>query len=190
MVKKGSIIVVSAPSGAGKSTLCTEIRKRIPTLSYSVSYTTRAPRKGEENGKDYNFISVDEFKSGIDKGLWAEYAEVHGNYYGTSKEYLERAIEEGKDILLEIDVQGAGQVKSQIDEALLVFINPPSMEELEKRLTKRGTDSPEVIEKRLLAAKGEMDQAEKFDVVITNDVFSDAADEFHEIIIEKTKSEK
>lgn len=182
MTKKGKIFVVCAPSGAGKSTLCTQIRKLTPSLSYSVSYTTRAARKGEEDGSDYFFVTIEEFKKGIKEDQWAEWAKVHDNYYGTSKKYLEDALIKGLNILLEIDVQGAKQIKEKIPEAVSIFILPPSFDELRNRLEKRGTETKEVIEKRLKAAKGEIAQSKDFDYQVINDDFDTAAKELMDIM--------
>lgn len=186
MVKNGSVIVVSAPSGAGKSSLCSDLREKIPSLSYSVSYTTRNPRKNEKDGVDYFFVTAEEFEKGIEKGKWAEWAFVHGNYYGTSKEYLENAVSKGINVLLEIDVQGAKQIKEKLPESVLIFILPPSFEELKNRLLKRNTDSIEVIEKRLKAAKSEIDQSAFFDKKIINDIFEKAAWDLFSYVKDKT----
>lgn len=183
MGKKGKVFVVSAPSGAGKSTLCSYLRKEIPSLSYSVSYTTRGPRKGEKDGQDYFFIDREEFERRIKEDKWAEWADVHGNFYGTSKGFLKRATDKGTDILLEIDVQGAKQIKEKFPEAVLVFILPPSVEELKNRLVKRNTDSKEVIEKRMAAADHEIAQSKHFDYKIINDVFEEAADQLVNLVI-------
>jgi len=187
---KGNIFVISAPSGAGKSTLCRYIREHLPEILYSVSYTTRTPRKGEVDGEDYFFVSEDEFKLGIEKDRWAEWAFVHGNYYGTSRGYLERSVEKGCNILLEIDVQGARQIKEKIPESVLIFILPPSIEELQKRLVKRATDSQEVIKKRLDAAAFEMSQCDKFDYSVVNDSFKKACAELLNIFNINMKADK
>lgn len=182
MNKKGKVFVVSAPSGAGKSSLCSYLVKECPFISLSVSYTTRQPRKGEENGKDYFFTDEKKFKESIEKDDFVEWAEVHGNYYGTSREYLVESAENGSDILLEIDVQGAAQIKEKIPEAVLIFILPPSIEELKNRLEKRGTDSEEVIQRRLEAVDFEMSKADMFDHKIVNDDFNKAAEDLVALI--------
>jgi len=151
--KPGRLFIVSAPSGAGKSTLCRAIRDRLPDLLYSISYTTRRPRDGEQNGVDYYFIARDEFEKGIDCGQWAEWAEVHDNYYGTSAERLDRCLSGGQDILLDIDVQGMRQIIKKYPAGITIFIMPPSLEVLKERLQSRGTDSAETIALRLKNAK-------------------------------------
>lgn len=167
--RRGRLFVVSAPSGAGKTTLCRGLRDHFGDIAYSVSYTTRAPREGERDGIDYHFISVAEFRRGIETGRWAEWAEVYGNYYGTSVAALERTLSAGLDLLLEIDVQGCAQIVERFPEAVTVFIMPPSFEALRERLSGRGKDDPAVIERRLEAARQEMDQAHWYRHVIVND---------------------
>jgi guanylate kinase len=167
--RRGRLFVVSAPSGAGKTTLCRSLRDHFPDLAYSVSFTTRAPRPGERDGVDYRFIPVDEFRRGIEEGRWAEWAEVHGNYYGTSAAALERTLAEGRDLLLEIDVQGCAQIAARFPETVAIFVMPPSFEALRERLTGRGQDDPEVVERRLRAAGAEMDRAKEYRHVIVND---------------------
>ncbi len=179
--KKGRVFVLSAPSGAGKSTLCTEVLNRFPDISYSVSHTTRQPRGDEKNGIDYFFITMDEFKRRIDQNLWAEWAEVHGNYYGTSLDFIEANVAKGSHLLLEIDVQGAKQIKKAFPEAITLFIMPPSIDILEQRLRKRGTDSEEVIAKRLANAAGEMDRKSFYQYVIVNDMLEQAEKEIIDI---------
>lgn len=180
--RRGCLFVVSAPSGAGKSTLCSALRKLLPDLLYSVSYTTRAPRPGEQNGKDYVFIGEDEFKQGIAGDKWAEWALVHGNYYGTSADVIDQALASGKDLLLDIDVQGAAKIRQRFARAVTIFIMPPSMEVLRNRLESRGTDSREVIEKRLQNAKGEIDQKAAFSHVVINDNLPEALARLVEIV--------
>ncbi len=152
----GHLFIVSAPSGAGKSTLCNAVRHHLKDLAYSVSYTTRARRQGEQDGTDYHFISEEDFRQGIVKGEWAEWAEVHGNYYGSSARWIADALNAGQDILMDIDLQGARQMLRRFPEAVTIFILPPSMDELERRLTGRGTDTRETIELRLANAKEEL----------------------------------
>jgi guanylate kinase len=166
---QGRIFILSAPSGAGKTTLRQAAVARFDNLRYSVSYTTRAPRAGEVNGQDYVFISLAEFEDGIRCGRWAEWAKVHENYYGTSKQVLERALAEGCDVLLEIDVHGARQICRRFPESVTIFIMPPSLEVLEARLRSRGTDSPQAIALRLENAKREMRQKDGYRHVIVND---------------------
>ena len=165
----GTLFIVTAPSGAGKTTLVSGLLERDPLVRLSVSYTTRAPRTGEVNGQHYHFIDVQGFRALRDKGEFLEWAEVHNNYYGTSKRWLEDQIRAGRDILLEIDWQGAQQVRKVFPKAVGVFILPPSVEELERRLRGRGTDSEDVISRRVLGARGEMRHVAEFDYVIINE---------------------
>lgn len=169
MAGKGKLFVVSAPSGAGKTTLIRQVLKQFKTLSYSVSHTTRAPRNNEVDGLDYFFISVAEFKAKIDRNLWLEWAKVHDHYYGTSRAFVEDNLQKGKSILLDIDVQGAGQIMTSGLNPVSVFIMAPSFEILSQRLLNRGTDSKEVIEKRLINARAEMVQKDKYRYVVVND---------------------
>ncbi|MCB9481873.1 MAG: guanylate kinase [Desulfobacteraceae bacterium] len=178
----GRIFVISAPSGAGKSTLCNFLIKEINDLSFSVSYTTREPRKGEVEGHDYFFTDKKIFETWIKEERFVEYAFVHGNYYGTSKDYLEKSVKQGKNILLEIDVQGARQIREKFSDAVLIFINPPSFDELRKRLVGRGTDSEEIIKQRLEAAENEMSASKFFDYIIVNDDFGKASKELKKLI--------
>lgn len=152
----GKLIIVSAPSGGGKTTLCRALRRRMPDLGYSVSFTTRPPRPGEQDGVDYHFIDVDEFEKGIAEKRWAEWAVVHGNLYGTSAAYLQRALADGRDILLDIDTEGTRQLLVHFPDSLTIFIEPPSMKVLAQRLADRGTDAPEVVARRLRDAEAEM----------------------------------
>ena len=165
----GTLFIVTAPSGAGKTTLVSGLLERDPLVRLSVSYTTRAPRTGEVNGQHYHFIDVQGFRALRDKGEFLEWAEVHSNYYGTSKRWLEEQMRAGRDILLEIDWQGAQQVRKVFPKAVGVFILPPSVEELERRLRGRGTDSEDVISRRVLGARGEMRHVAEFDYVIINE---------------------
>ena len=174
----GRLFVVSAPSGAGKTTLCQAARKRLPDLVYSVSSTTRKPRAGEVHGRDYFFVSEDDFKQGIADGLWAEWARVHDNYYGTSARFLEGHREAGRDVLLDIDVQGARQILERYPEAITVFIAAPSWNVLRQRLTARGSDDPEVIELRLQNARAEMACQPMYRHVVVNDDLDAAIDRF------------
>lgn len=167
--QSGTLFVVSAPSGAGKSTLNNALLKTDDNIQLSISYTTRAPRTGEIEGVSYHFIGVDEFLSRQNKGEFIESAEVHGNYYGTSKIWINQALTSGKDVLLEIDWQGAEQVRTLFPQMVGIFILPPSLSSLQERLHKRGTDSAEIITRRLLAAGGEMAHAPNFEYVIINE---------------------
>ncbi len=149
--------------------MCEALRRLHPELAYSVSYTTRQPRQGERDGKDYHFISKDAFEEGISKGRWAEWAQVHGNYYGTSAQWVDRTLRSGEHILMDIDLQGARQMVLRFPDAITVFIMPPSMEELERRLRSRGTDAADTIALRLSNALEEIDQRECCRHVLVND---------------------
>jgi guanylate kinase len=178
----GTLFIVTAPSGAGKTTLVSGLLTRDPLVSLSVSYATRAPRAGEVDGQHYHFVDVPTFRTLRDKGEFLEWAEVHNNYYATSKTWLESQIASGKDILLEIDWQGAQQVRKVFPKAVGVFILPPSVEELERRLRGRGTDSEEVIARRVLGARGEMRHVAEFDYVIINEDLSAALDDLVAVV--------
>ncbi len=178
----GHLFIISAPSGAGKTTLCKILLERFPCLLFSVSFTTRPPRPGERNGKDYNFITREEFCRGIKKGLWAEWAEVHGNYYGTSANFLNNAMAEGKNVILDIDVQGAATMLRSYPDAVTIFIQPPSMEVLQSRLKKRSSDSETVITKRLDAAVKEMAQKHLYSHIVVNDDLAKAVEELAAIV--------
>lgn len=166
---KGRLFVISAPSGAGKSTLCKAVRRHFPDMVYSISRTTRKPRPGEKDGVDYIFISQEDFVQGIAENRWAEWAKVHDNYYGTSAEDIDRNLRMGKKILLDIDVQGARQIVQRYPDAVTIFILPPSMEELKRRLEKRATDSAETISKRMHNAVEEINQRNHYRHLIVND---------------------
>ena len=182
MNKKGLIIVLSAPSGAGKTTLAHKLLKSDKNLIFSVSSTTRLIRKGEKDGVDYNFLSVDEFKNNIAKNKFAEWAEVHNNYYGTLKSEIDRAINLSKDILLDIDVQGGISIKKEFPDAVLIFIMPPSIDELKNRLEKRAKDSKDTIFNRLANAKNEISYYSHYDYLVVNDKLKDAFLELRSII--------
>ena len=173
---KGLLLVVSGPSGAGKGTICGLLRKALPDLAYSVSVTTRAPREGEVDGKDYFFKTVSQVKDMIFRGELLEYAQVYGNYYGTPKPYVMGLLNEGRDVLLEIDVQGALQIKKVFPDGVFVFVVPPTLTELRARIYNRGKDTEEVIEKRLKEATHELRYASKYDYIIVNDIAEKAAD--------------
>ena len=164
----GSLFIVAAPSGAGKTTLVRKLLELDTAVQLSISYTTRSPRPGEQNGREYHFVDAAEFRVMRERGDFLEWAEVHGNFYGTSRVWLARQMEAGRDVLLEIDWQGAQQVRKQFPEAVGIFILPPSLAELEHRLRGRGTDSEEVIARRLTAAVGEMRHVDEFDFAIIN----------------------
>ncbi len=167
----GNLFVVAAPSGAGKSSLVNALMEVDSRLAHSVSHTTRAPRGQEVHGREYYFVSNDQFDQMVQQSAFLEWAQVHGNRYGTSKHAIEERIAQGGDIILEIDYQGAIQVKKIFANAILIFILPPSWEELKSRLQRRGEDTPEVIEKRLINAEEEVAQVREFDFVIINERF-------------------
>ncbi|MDX9718481.1 guanylate kinase [Thauera sp. AutoDN2] len=178
----GTLFIVTAPSGAGKTTLVRGLLQRDRRVQLSISYTTRAPRQGEQDGREYHFVDVPTFRSLRDRGEFLEWAEVHGNYYATSKVWLKEQIAAGRDTLLEIDWQGAQQVRKHFTDAVGVFIMPPSMEALESRLRGRNTDSDEVISRRLLGARGEMRHVAEFDYVIINDEIDAALDDLVAVV--------
>ncbi|MDJ0782486.1 MAG: guanylate kinase [Desulfosarcinaceae bacterium] len=163
------LFILSAPSGAGKSTLGAALRRRFPQLGYSVSFTTRRPRGGEHNGVDYHFIDAAAFEAGITSGRWAEWAQVHGHYYGTSAEILQRYLTQGTSVLMDIDVQGAAQIVARFPAAVTIFIMPPSLAVLRQRLEGRGTDNPDVIATRMRNAASEMMAKDRYRHVIIND---------------------
>ena len=170
----GNIYIVVAPSGAGKTSLVSALLHAEPAVELSISYTTRAARTGEVDGQHYHFVDHVTFQSMIAAGDFLEYAEVYGNFYGTSVRWLQSRLEEGRDILLEIDWQGAEQVRKVFPEALGIFILPPSIEELERRLRGRGTDTEEVILRRLASARSEIDKVAEYDYIVVNDDFERA----------------
>ena len=178
----GSLFMVVAPSGAGKSTLVNALLKQEPTLKLSISTTTRAPRPGEQHGREYYFTTPDDFLKRRETGEFLESAEVHGNYYGTSRTVITEQMQSGTDILLEIDWQGAHQVKEQFPHGVGIFILPPSIDALEDRLKKRGQDTPQVILRRVLAAGGEIAHAGEFEYVIINQDFASALSELTAIV--------
>lgn len=183
--------MVTAPSGAGKTTLVAALLAADKNVNLSVSYTTRAPREGEVNGKDYHFVSRDVFEAMIARGEFLESAEVYGNYYGTSQVWIQEAVAAGKDILLEIDWQGAQQVRRLFPEAIGVFILPPSVETLANRLKGRGKDSDEVIARRMQVAKEEMSHVDEFTYVIVNEMIDEAVRDIVSIVrCERLRLEK
>ncbi len=181
--RKGILFVISAPSGAGKTTLCAEAMKIFPDIRMSVSCTTRKMRQGEIEGVDYNFINHDQFKNMIKKGAFAEWAEVHGEMYGTSVETIRKAEAEGIDLILDIDWQGAKQIRESLNTGVYIFILPPNIAELEKRLKGRGKDTEEVIKRRLNNAKKEIEHAHSYDYNIINDNLKESVTCLKSIII-------
>jgi guanylate kinase len=170
----GLLFVVTAPSGAGKSSLIRAALEEAPDVRLSVSYTTRAPRAGEQNGREYHFVDADSFEAMVQRGEFLECAEVHGNRYGTSQRVIDETLARGEDLLLEIDWQGAAQVRRLYPASVAIFILPPSVEELGRRMRSRGLDAEAVIERRLANAREELSHAPEFDYVIINDVFETA----------------
>ncbi|MGD9331616.1 MAG: guanylate kinase [Desulfobacterales bacterium] len=179
---KGRLFILSAPSGAGKSTLCRILRERLPALRYSISATTRTPRKGERQGVDYVFTDVAAFEAGIQAHRWAEWAKVHGHYYGTPAEFVDRERAAGHDVLLDIDVQGAAQLRAAYPDAVTIFIMPPSLAVLRERLEQRGADPGEVIDRRMANAEKEMAQRGAYRFTVVNDRLEAAADALVSIV--------
>ncbi|MBC8317366.1 MAG: guanylate kinase [Desulfobulbaceae bacterium] len=181
---KGSLLIISAPSGTGKTTILKKLMSDIEGTVFSVSHTTRSPRSGEQNGIDYHFVERDIFQKMCADDEFLEWAEVHGNFYGTSKTEITRQLNDGLDVFLDIDVQGARQVRSSEDlQSTSVFIIPPSWQEQENRLLKRGTDSKEIIELRLANARKEMSDAPSYDYLVVNDSLDKAVEALKSIII-------
>lgn len=173
----GRPIVLSAPSGAGKSSIIEGVRSRVTNLEYSVSHTTRSPRRGEANGVHYHFVSKERFEKMIDEGAFAEWAMVYDNYYGTAYETLEGELRKGNDVILDLDPVGAKNIKKRFLDAVLIFVVPPSLEVLEDRLRGRRTDSEDTIKKRLEHARSEMREAQGYDYIVVNNVLATAIEE-------------
>ena len=182
MKRKGILIVVSGFSGAGKGTLMKRLLSTYDNYALSVSMTTRSPRQGEENGREYFFVSRDAFEEKIGQDGLIEYACYCDNYYGTPREYVEKQLEDGKDVILEIEIQGALKVKEKFPTALLLFVMPPTVEELKRRLEGRGTESAEVIAKRLKRASEEAEGIENYDYIVINDNLEVCVQEMHSLI--------
>jgi guanylate kinase len=177
------VYIISAPSGSGKSTLVNEVKKLVPGLDFSISYTTRSPRGSEEDGKEYFFVSRPEFDEMVKRDEFLEYANVFGNCYGTARRFLRQAEERNHDLLLDIDVQGAAQIKKKIPRAVSIFILPPDRETLERRLRKRGQDSDQVICRRLDTARREIENYLKYDYILVNDRLEDSVEFLKAIVL-------
>ena len=185
--KPGTLFILSAPSGAGKTTICNQVFKRVPQLVFSVSSTTRAPRSGERPGIDYYFVSRSEFERKIEDDQWAEWARVHDNYYGTSAEFLDSALARQQTVLLDIDVQGAAQIRKRYPGCITIFIMPPSMEVLQARLEARQTDGAAIIRKRLANAAKEIAQKDLYHHIIVNDDLATAVDDMVSLILQYSR---
>jgi guanylate kinase len=183
--KQGTLYVVSAPSGAGKTSLLKQLIKEIENVETSISHTTRSIRKGEVNGVDYHFVTESQFKALIKESAFFEHAEVFGNFYGTSKASIEEQLNSGVDVILEIDWQGARQIRQQLPQSCSIFILPPTRQALHERLQGRGQDDNEVIERRMEAAQDEMSHYAEYDYLVINDDFSLAVSELKAILIAK-----
>lgn len=178
-----TVFIISAPSGSGKSTLVNEVKKLVPGLDFSISYTTRAPRGSEQNEKEYFFVSRAQFDDMVERGEFLEYADVFGNCYGTARRFLREAEERNHDLLLDIDVQGAAQIKKKIPEAVSIFVLPPDRKTLEKRLRTRGQDSDQVIRRRLDTARREIENYVKYDYILVNDRLEDSIELLRAIVL-------
>lgn len=184
VLSPGLLLVLSAPSGAGKTTLARMLEKQFPGAHFSVSYTTRSPRGAEQNGRDYHFVDTLVFQEMIDRSEFVEWAEVHGNFYGSSKRVIDQSNLRGGIAVFDIDVQGGTSIKRKYPDAVCIFILPPSMEELERRLRARGTDSDDVIRRRMLAARAECEKgAQSYDYLIVNDRLDDAFRQLESVVI-------
>lgn len=177
------VYIISAPSGSGKSTLVNELRKIVPRLDFSISYTTRPPRGSEQNGKEYFFVPKPAFEQMIKDDEFLEYAEVFGNFYGTARRFQRGAEKARHDLLLDIDVQGAAQIKQKIPDAVSIFILPPNREKLEWRLRNRGLDAEEVIQRRLVTASREIENYDKYDYILVNDRLEDSVEALQAIVL-------
>ncbi len=169
MNPKGMLLVISAPSGAGKSTLISRLCRDFSGFGFSVSYTTREPREKEIHGKDYFFVHKDQFRALVEKNFFAEWAEVHGNFYGTPAQQIINSIQEGQSLIMDVDIQGARQIRENLEQGVYIFVFPPSLDELRQRLMQRGSEPAGVVEKRLKSAAGEMQQSDFFDYWLVND---------------------
>lgn len=190
-METGLLFIVSGPSGTGKSTLCKDLQKLIPDIQFSVSYTTRLPRKDERPDEAYHFVSRETFTAMIDKGEFAEWAEIYGHLYGTPRSVIEQTLQKGNDLLFDIDGQGSQQLKKNYPRAITIFLIPPSLEALEKRLQKRETDSSAVIGERVAKACAEIAQARDYAYIIINNIYAQALQALHSIVLaEKHRGER
>jgi guanylate kinase len=183
MTQKPLVFIISAPSGSGKSTLTSDLLKLVPNLDFSISYTTRDPRGSEQQGKQYHFVQMQEFESMVQGGEFLEYANVHGNCYGTARRYLREAGKNGHDLLLDIDVQGAAHIKETLTDAISIFVLPPDRQTLEWRLRNRSEDPEDVIQRRLINASREISEYDKYDYVLINDKLEIACEKLRAIVL-------
>lgn len=181
----GQLFIISAPSGAGKSTILTAVKKRVSGLGYSISHTTRKPRGDERNGVDYHFVDDRTFTKMIDEGAFVEWAKVYDNFYGTSSSNLQDQTSSGLDVLMDVDIQGGQNIKDRFPDSVLIFLLPPSLEELERRLRERGTDNEPVIRARMESAADDIKNCTWYDYIIVNDKLEKAIDETQSIIMSK-----
>jgi len=183
MGKKGMLIVLSGPSGAGKGTVCSRLLEKNPNIALSISYTTRTPRPGEKDGVNYFFTDKETFEEMIKEGCFLEWANVYNNYYGTPRKFVEERINNGQDVILEIDIQGAKQIRQTWEDAVFIFILPPDLEELKRRIEKRGSETEESMRLRLMCALEELKALSSYDYVIVNDDLEKAVEKLQAIII-------
>ncbi|MBW2122644.1 MAG: guanylate kinase [Deltaproteobacteria bacterium] len=179
----GRLYVVSAPSGTGKTTLLKRVMRELPGMEFSVSYTTRPPRPGEKEGIDYHFVSPEEFRRMIEAGAFAEWTELHGNYYGTSRDLIEAFVARDADVILDVDTHGARQIRRMFPEGVFIFILPPGIGDLRERLLRRGSESQEMIDLRLRNASKEMERLDDYDYVVVNEEIGEAVEKIKAIII-------